>query len=398
MTKTKILLSLTIISILGLSNSAYPEKIDYSIYNLDQYSSITRGIGKIGDYSINENLMEFNKNINPTNMFDTLNSFKILKNKTRGLSGEGIYSKYSKSVVLVINDENQSTGSGSIIMKDRGIVLTNWHVVQGSEYVGVIFKSQKELKDSDVYEGKVIGYNATKDLAIIQIQGQIPDNINELKLSDKYPDVGSDVHAIGHPGSLAWTYTKGYVSQVRPNYEWNYKETAHKASIIQTQTPISPGNSGGPLISDDGKLLGVNSFKASGENLNFAVSSLEVLSFLRNIETHKKKEAKRRPVKKIKKASKNIDSDKDGIIDTILLDSDDDGIFDSVIVDEDQNGVPELVGRDTNQDGNVDIWGHDRDQNGHIDLWSYDDNEDGEVDAEGIDTDGDGKPDKFRKV
>ena len=129
---------------------------------------------------------------------------------------------------------------------------------------GVIFKKDGEIEKSDVMVAEVIGYDATRDLAILKLNGKVPDDVNELKISTKLPDVGSDVHAIGHPGSLSWTYTKGYVSQVRKNYQWNYEETLHQASIIQTQTPISLGNSGGPLISSDGELLGVNSFKAQG--------------------------------------------------------------------------------------------------------------------------------------
>ena len=53
--------------------------------------------------------------------------------------------------------------------------------------------------------------------------------------------VGADVHAIGHPQGQTWTYTKGLISQVRPDYQWG----PHKADVIQTQTPINPGNSGG---------------------------------------------------------------------------------------------------------------------------------------------------------
>jgi hypothetical protein len=79
-----------------------------------------------------------------------------------------------------------------------------------------------------------------------------------------------------------WTYTKGIISQVRLGYEWqpDPSGTKHVADVIQTQTPISPGNSGGPLISDGGRLIGVNSFKKDGEALNFAVSVGEVEKFL----------------------------------------------------------------------------------------------------------------------
>src|SRR5262249_8817377 len=92
--------------------------------------------------------------------------------------------------------------------------------------------------------------------------------------------VGADVHAIGHPTGEAWTYTTGVISQYRQAYEWQAKGTRHKADIIQTQTPINPGNSGGPLLSDGGTLIGVNSFKAEGEALNFAVSIDEIKKFI----------------------------------------------------------------------------------------------------------------------
>ena len=65
----------------------------------------------------------------------------------------------------------------------------------------------------------------------------------------------------------------GVISQVRQAYKWTAEDRRqHEASVIQTQTPINPGNSGGPLLTDNGQLIGVNSFKAQGEGLNFAVS------------------------------------------------------------------------------------------------------------------------------
>lgn len=233
----------------------------------------------------------------------------------------------------------------------------------------------------------------------MQLSGKVPDDVNELKLSNKLPEVGSDVHAIGHPGSLSWTYTKGYVSQLRNNYKWTYGKTLHEASIIQTQTPISPGNSGGPLIGADGLLIGVNSFKAKGENLNFAVNSLEVLNFLKNIKQIGKKEPKLRETdKKVKKVVKKIDTDNDGKPDTFYYDDDGDGVLDTVVQDKNQNGKPEMVGVDTNNDGRPDVIAHDKNEDGTIDAWIVDNNFDGKADTIGTDTDGDGKPDKFNKI
>ena len=311
-----------------LTKVAHSEEIDNSIFNENLNSNITRGGATIGDYSINENLTKINKDNFPLNTFDILEKLKDTKNKTRGAAGQNIYDQYSKSVVLIYNNDLKGTGSGSIINKDIGAILTNWHVVQKAKQVGVIFKTDGEIKKSDVYVAEVISYDATKDLAILMLKGKVPDDVNELKLSNKLPEVGSDVHAIGHPGSLSWTYTRGYVSQIRPNYKWSYEKTTHSASIIQTQTPISPGNSGGPLISPEGELLGINSFKASGENLNFAVTSLEAINFLKNIKDIGKKEAKLKTNnKKIDKVVKKIDSDNDGMPDTFYYDDDGDGIF-----------------------------------------------------------------------
>jgi hypothetical protein len=74
------------------------------------------------------------------------------------------------------------------------------------------------------------------------------------------------------------------VSQYRNEYEWNSGEPQkiqHRAAVIQTQTPINPGNSGGPLLSDNGLLLGVNSFLMIGsQGLNFAVSVEDVKRFI----------------------------------------------------------------------------------------------------------------------
>ena len=369
-----------------------------SILSENINENITRGGATIGDFSINENFTKVSEKDIPFATLDILEKLKNEENKTRGTTGQNIYGKYSRSVVLIYNNDIKGTGSGSVIMKDIGAIITNWHVIQNAKVVGVIFKKDGEIEKSDVMVADVIGYDATKDLAVLRLNGKVPNDVNELKLANKLPDVGSDVHAIGHPGSLSWTYTKGYISQIRNNYKWNYEKTQHKASIIQTQTPISPGNSGGPLISSDGELLGVNSFKAQGENLNFAVTSLEVINFLKNIKNVGKKEAKKKENKKIDKVVKKIDSDNDGKPDTFYYDDDGDGIIDTVIKDKNQNGKPELIGIDTNKDGRPDIIGDDKNEDGEIDAWIVDKDFDGKPDLIGTDTDGDGKPDKFTKI
>lgn len=287
-------------------------------------------------------------------------------------------------------------GSGSILMKDPGIVLTNWHVADGAKILGVVLKFEGDIKKSSIFPGIVIGYDAVKDLALIGIKGKFPENINQIIPKNSLIEVGSDVHAIGHPKSYAWTYSKGYVSQIRNNFEWKYKETAHKATVIQTQTPIDSGNSGGPLFNQEGFMVGVNSFKAQAESVNFAVSSVDVIKFMKNIKINVE------PKKNIEKKKKKIivkkeDTNGDGKADVFYYDENNDGIPDVKIIDKNQNGIPEIIAIDTNGDGKPDIVGIDGNEDGILDRWAIDKNFDGVPDVEGIDTNGDGKPDQFKK-
>ena len=185
---------------------------------------------------------------------------------------------------------------------------------------------------------------------------------------------------------------------LRDKFKWSYKDTKHEASIIQTQTPISTGNSGGPLIDNDGYLIGVNSFKSKGENLNFAVTSLEVVDFIKGLKTSLKKEPEKRKPKVNKKIAKKVDTNGDGKADTFYVDENGDGKIDFVLKDSDHNGKPDMIGRDTNGDGKPDLIAVDRGENGTLDIWYADTNYDGKPDVSGIDTNGDGKPDKFKKI
>jgi hypothetical protein len=108
--------------------------------------------------------------------------------------------------------------------------------------------------------------------------------VRPLQISSTDLEVGADVAAIGHPEGQRWTFTKGIVSQIRPDYQWSTGPgDTHRATVIQTQTPINPGNSGGPLLSFDGKIVGVNSFRATdSEGLNFAVAAKDIDFFLGN--------------------------------------------------------------------------------------------------------------------
>jgi S1-C subfamily serine protease len=200
----------------------------------------------------------------------------------RGTKEAQLYRRVSPSVVLVVTKDG--LGSGSLVTA-AGDILTNWHVVRGYDQVAVIFKPQTEGQvptKADVRRGRVIKVDEVSDLALVRV-ADLPSGVAPVLLGEMVQiSVGDDVHAIGHPTGEAWTYTKGVVSQIRQDYQWSTQGTnkRHRADVIQTQTPINPGNSGGPLLNDQAALIGVNSFKAEGEGLNFAVAVDEVQRFL----------------------------------------------------------------------------------------------------------------------
>ncbi len=134
--------------------------------------------------------------------------------------------------------------------------------------------SAGQAKEDEVVKGDVIKIDVQRDLALIRPRSLPKRPIRPLELATKEVEIGADVHAIGHPQGEGWTYTKGVVSSVRPNYHWFYGPgDTHQATVIQTQTPINFGSSGGPLLSDDGRIVGVNTFIKTG--LNFAVAADE---------------------------------------------------------------------------------------------------------------------------
>jgi len=188
----------------------------------------------------------------------------------RGAKDVELYERVAPGVVLIF--AGSSEGSGTVLSKD-GMILTNLHVVQGNDVVGVAFKPPSGTTGYDVYVAKVIKRDEVADLALLQLL-TLPKKLTLVALgSMDAAKVGADVHAIGHPGGENWTYTKGIISQVRPGYLWpGDGDTLHKATVIQTQTPLNPGNSGGPLLADDGRLIGVNSFISEEYGgLNYAV-------------------------------------------------------------------------------------------------------------------------------
>ena len=185
---------------------------------------------------------------------------------TRGAVDEQVYRNAAPATVLIqadLGNGNASLGSGCVLTPD-GKILTNDHVIRGARRIVVFFFPQKKGQSRDAgFSATVIKDDPQLDLALLKVATPPPD-LAYLQLGSLAKvQVGEDVYAIGHPEGLTWTYTRGIVSAVRNDFQWDDKQSGirHHDTLIQTQVPINPGNSGGPLLNDRAELLGVNTFE-----------------------------------------------------------------------------------------------------------------------------------------
>jgi serine protease Do len=140
-------------------------------------------------------------------------------------------------------------GSGFII-DPSGIAVTNNHVVTG----GAIYKVWVGGDTSKTYNARVLGASECNDLAVIQIVGG--DSFPYLQWYDQTPKVGLDVYAAGFPlGDPQFTLTRGIISKEKANGETSWASIGY---VVEHDAKIAPGNSGGPLVDANGKVVGIN--------------------------------------------------------------------------------------------------------------------------------------------
>ena len=163
----------------------------------------------------------------------------------------------------------QASGSGFIITGD-GYILTNYHVIEGSEKVTVA------TYDNETYDAKVIGYDESNDIAVLKIEAE---NLKPVTFGDSNAlRVGDTVLAIGNPlGELTFSLTRGIVSALSRSVTMDSGSTT---SLIQTDCAINSGNSGGALFNVYGEVVGITNAKysssgysseASIDNIGFAI-------------------------------------------------------------------------------------------------------------------------------
>ena len=215
----------------------------------------------------------------PTYAFDLFNKNQI-NCRDKNYNFEEIY-KYAKNGVVVVRSPS-GLGSGFVIKhgQDNTYILTNSHVIGNHQKVVVTWNDKKNDGAYVLHNGGIntknnlVNYESNdnkiqNDLAILLV-GKKKGNLLEFS-NDEVP-VGRDVFTIGSPSGLDYTITRGIVSGIRSG-----------GNIVQTDAAINEGNSGGPLISLNGCVVGVNTFKLlDKEGLNFALSYKAFDKFTKN--------------------------------------------------------------------------------------------------------------------
>jgi len=163
------------------------------------------------------------------------------------------------AVVLVSVDGGFGAG---VVINPTGAILTNYHVVHGADVIQVWFYQKDEMKP---YSAKVVAIDPMADLALLEIkidEQKLPIAFLEIEPDANKINVLDDVYAIGHPVGNQWTVSKGVInSNEREGLISGY------ISLLQHTAQIQKGNSGGPLINDDMKIVGINTYTLQSTNM-----------------------------------------------------------------------------------------------------------------------------------
>ena len=158
--------------------------------------------------------------------------------------------------------KNHALGSG-VIMTKKGYIVTSYHVIDGATAIDILFAKSKQK-----YRAVVVGSDRKTDLALLKVSSQTHMRALDFGDSEKLR-VGDVVLAIGNPFGFAHTVTSGIISA-----KGRVIGTGPYDRFLQTDAPIHPGNSGGPLVDVRGRVVGINSaVSADGPGIGFAIPS-----------------------------------------------------------------------------------------------------------------------------
>lgn len=222
--------------------------------------------------------------------------FWVLESYTYALMPKEIYQRVSPGVVFIYASEGSGKGSGGTgsIVSEDGLVITNAHIFARKDSsrpisdIWIFLKPEKVTGNHKAdlarrYRGEIVAYDMKLDLALLKIvKTDLP--LAQVSFGDSEKIVvGDQAYAIGHPeqGGL-WSLTTGVISAYRSDYAG-----IPGKNLFQTEASINRGNSGGPLLDEQGLMIGINSMIARKAedgltitDVNFAIKSNVALRWL----------------------------------------------------------------------------------------------------------------------
>lgn len=199
----------------------------------------------------------------------------------------------STAWVLAKNSDGTSSGTGVLVDADRKLLVTNAHVV-GDARAAVIFfpelKDSKPVVERNHYltnvrrlgvRGQVVAVDRKRDLALVELQ-KIPEGVRAIEMAAESVSPGEEVDSIGNPGATdaLWVYTSGTVRAV---YKKQFRTGAgdHDFQVVETQSPINSGDSGGPVVNAQGQLVAVSqAISPKARLVSYFIDISEIKDFL----------------------------------------------------------------------------------------------------------------------
>jgi 2-alkenal reductase len=175
-----------------------------------------------------------------------------------------VFARAEQQNSLLDEDQQGVVQSGTGIVWDTaGHVITNYHVISGTDRIGA------RLTSGEFVNARVVGVAPTYDLAVLELE-DLRSPLQPIAVGRSADlQVGQQTFAIGNPYGLEQTLTSGIISALHRRLP---TATSHEISgVIQTDAPINPGNSGGPLLDSAGRLIGVNSAIISGSGASAGI-------------------------------------------------------------------------------------------------------------------------------
>jgi S1-C subfamily serine protease len=188
-----------------------------------------------------------------------------------------LYQHVLRSTAFIASTNGEPIGSGVLVDLENQLVLTNYHVVDDAKELLVFFSAYDEngqlLTDHRIYQqnrsalgeagiamvGRVVGRWKSKDLALLKLS-HLPIEAQAIPLAAAGAQPGENIHSVGNSGVVStqslWRYTRGAVRNVfqldgLPGY------VIKDAYVLETDSPINGGDSGGPMVNDQGELVGL---------------------------------------------------------------------------------------------------------------------------------------------